>query len=168
MISAVDANNIYKGFDYLCEAISKIKTDNIEFLVVGNVNLKSYPQEIRKRIKPLGFISNQQKIIEIYNSVEAYVTSSIAENFPNVVIEAMACGIPVVGFATGGIPDQISHKHNGYLAKYKDSEDLARGIDWVLNSKEYAKLCTNARNYVIKNCSYINVLKNHSLILNTK
>lgn len=165
MISAVDANNIYKGFDYLCEAISMIKTNNVEFIVVGNVNLESYPQEIRKKIKPLGFISDQQEIIEIYNSVEAYVTSSVAENFPNVVIEAMSCGKPVVGFATGGIPDQISHKHNGYLAKYKDAEDLARGIDWVLNCDNYNQLCRNARDYVIENCSYINVLKNHHEIL---
>ena len=165
MISAVDANNIYKGFDYLCKAISQIKTDNVEFLVVGNVNLDSYPQDIRKKIKPLGFISDQKKIIGIYNCVEAYVTSSIAENFPNVVIEAMACGIPVVGFATGGIPEQISHKKNGYVAKYKDSTDLAKGIDWVLNCNEYPQLCINARNYVIENCSYINVLKNHHEIL---
>lgn len=39
-------------------------------------------------------------------------------------MESMCCGTPVVGFNVGGIPDMISHKENGYLAKYKDSEDL--------------------------------------------
>jgi len=40
----------------------------------------------------------------------------------------MCCGTPVVGFNIGGIPDIIKHKENGYLAKYKDAEDLANGI----------------------------------------
>lgn len=165
MLSAVDANNIYKGFEYLCKAMKLVTTENVEFVIVGNVNLDAYPSGIKNKIIPMGFVRDQSKIIDIYNSVDAYVTSSIAENFPNVVIEAMSCGIPVVGFATGGIPEQISHKENGYLAKYKDSEDLARGIDWVLNSKNYEELCKSARQYVIENCSYINVLKNHKQIL---
>jgi len=50
-------------------------------------------------------------------------------------MESMCCGIPVVGFDVGGIPDMISHKVNGYLAKYKDSEDLASGIRFCIENK---------------------------------
>lgn len=165
MLSAVAANNIYKGFDYLCNAITKVTTPDVEFLIVGHVNIDNYPVDVKSKIKMLGFISDMQVIVDVYNSADAYVTSSIAENFPNVVIEAMSCGTPCVGFATGGIPEQISHLNNGYLARYKDSNDLANGIDWVLNTEEYDKLCINARNYVVDNCSYFNVLKNHESIL---
>jgi glycosyltransferase involved in cell wall biosynthesis len=43
-------------------------------------------------------------------------------------MEAMACGIPCVGFNTGGIPEMIDHEKNGYVARYRDAEDLAQGI----------------------------------------
>ena len=61
-----------------------------------------------------------------------FVTSSLDENLPNMIMEAMACGTPCVGFATGGIPEMIDHLQNGYVAHYKDETDLAKGIDWVL------------------------------------
>jgi glycosyltransferase involved in cell wall biosynthesis len=49
-------------------------------------------------------------------------------------MESMACGTPCVGFDTGGIPEMIDHLQNGYVAQYKDTEDLAKGIVWVLES----------------------------------
>ena len=90
----------------------------------------------------------------------------MADNFPNVVIEAMACGVPAVGFATGGIKDQIKHKWNGYIVEPRDVKGIVSGIDWVLNHSDYKQISFNARNYVIENCSYDVVLKNHSELLN--
>jgi glycosyltransferase involved in cell wall biosynthesis len=51
-------------------------------------------------------------------------------------MEAMACGTPCVGFNVGGIPEMIDHKQNGYVAEYKNAEDLATGIEWVLENTE--------------------------------
>lgn len=48
------------------------------------------------------------------------------------IMEAMACGVPCVGFNVGGIPEMIDHLHNGYVAQYKSSEDFANGIHWIL------------------------------------
>jgi glycosyltransferase involved in cell wall biosynthesis len=47
-------------------------------------------------------------------------------------MEAMACGVPCIGFKVGGIPEEIDHQKNGYVAAYRDAEDLARGLHWVL------------------------------------
>jgi glycosyltransferase involved in cell wall biosynthesis len=47
-------------------------------------------------------------------------------------MEAMACGTPCVAFRQGGAPDLIDHTQNGYLARPFETEDLARGIAWVL------------------------------------
>ena len=69
----------------------------------------------------------------IYNAVDLFVTSSLDENLPNTIMEAMACGTPCVGFQTGGIPEMIDHLKNGYVARYQDAEDLAQGITWVLD-----------------------------------
>ena len=45
------------------------------------------------------------------------MTSSLDENLPNTIMEAMACGTPCVGFQTGGIPEMIDHLKNGYVAR---------------------------------------------------
>ncbi len=55
-------------------------------------------------------------------------------------LEAMACGTPCVGFRTGGIPEMIDHKKNGYIAHYKDPEDLAKGILWVMENRDKENL----------------------------
>ena len=59
-------------------------------------------------------------------------------------MEAMACGLPCVGFNVGGIPEMIDHRKNGYVAIYKDADDLARGIRWVLFESDYESLCRQA------------------------
>ena len=66
-----------------------------------------------------GLISGDLNIIDIYNSADIFVLPSLEDNLPNTIIEAMACGTPVLAFKTGGIPEMIEHKVNGYLADYK-------------------------------------------------
>lgn len=56
----------------------------------------------------------------------------------------MSCGVPCVGFEVGGIPEEIDHMQNGYVARYKSAEDLAAGIRWVLFESDYKSLSDNA------------------------
>ncbi|MPM92597.1 N-acetyl-alpha-D-glucosaminyl L-malate synthase [bioreactor metagenome] len=65
-------------------------------------------------------------------------------------MEAMACGTPCVGFQVGGIPEMITHRENGYVARYKDAVDLAEGIVWSLQEENHTVLSTNARNKVLQ------------------
>ena len=51
-------------------------------------------------------------------------------------MEAMACGVPSVGFKVGGIPEMIDHQKNGYVANYRDADDLAQGMFWVLEEAD--------------------------------
>ena len=57
----------------------------------------------------------------------------------------MACGTPCVGFNVGGIPEMIDHLHNGYVAEYRNAEDFANGISWVLDKENNAELGNMAR-----------------------
>ena len=59
-------------------------------------------------------------------------------------MEALACGVPCVGFNTGGVPEMIDHRKNGYVAAYKDAADLAGGMRWVLYEADYGALSRNA------------------------
>ena len=92
----------------------------------------------------LGYLSNEGQIAKAYSCANAFVIPSLEDNLPNTIMEAMACGTPCVGFATGGIPEMIDHLQNGYVAEYKSAEDLANGIRWVLehpNKDSLSKAC---------------------------
>ena len=68
----------------------------------------------------------------MYAAADVFVTPSLQDNLPNTIAEAMSCGTPCVGFNVGGIPEMIDHLQNGYVAQYKDVNDLAEGIQYVL------------------------------------
>lgn len=112
-------------------------------------------------VYPLGYVSDVGQIVLLYNAIDVFVTSSLEENLPNTIMEAMACGVSCVGFHIGGIPEMIDHKENGYVALYKDADDLARGIDWVLNKADREKLSCNARKKVEENYSEAVVAKQY-------
>ena len=92
-------------------------------------------------------------MVSLYNAVHAFVLPSLSENLPNTIMEAMACGVPCVGFNVGGIPEEIDHQKNGYVARYRDAADLAQGVRWVLYEADYAELSTQAVRKVLANYS---------------
>ncbi len=53
---------------------------------------------------------------------------SLEDNLPNTIMESMACGVPGVGFKVGGIPEMIDHQKTGYVANYRDADELAKGF----------------------------------------
>ena len=73
------------------------------------------------------------------------------EAFSITAAEALACGTPVVAFNSTGITDIVDHKKNGYLAEPFKAEDLADGINWILESKSrYNKISKNTRKKVVE------------------
>ena len=102
---------------------------------------------------PLGYTSDTNRIVDVYNACDVFVLPSLSENLPNTIMEAMSCGVPCVGFNVGGIPEMIDHQKNGYVARFRDSDDLAQGIRWVLFDSDYPTLCKNARQKVVHNYS---------------
>jgi len=89
----------------------------------------------------------------LYSAVDVFVAPSIEENFSATVFESLSCGIPVVAFNIGGMPDMISHMQNGYLAEPFDTNDLAEGINWVLSDSPLHQLADNARAFIERECT---------------
>ena len=85
-------------------------------------------------------MADEKRMATLYNAVDLFVTPSLQENLPNTIAEAMACGIPCVGFRVGGIPEMIDHLENGYVAEYKDASDLAKGMAYVLTEADYPEM----------------------------
>lgn len=88
----------------------------------------------------IGFLQGESAVISAYRASDAFVLPSTEDNLPNTVMEAMACGLPSIGFSVGGVPEMIVHGKCGYVAKAFDVSDLADGIWQVLfsdNAKSY-------------------------------
>lgn len=138
-----------KGMDYFITAINKMVEAHPEMKDdCGIAILGGKAEELADKLPlpsyPLGYVSEEKKIASIYNSVNLFVLPSLEDNLPNTIMEAMACGVPCVGFNTGGIPEMIDHLKNGYVAEYKSSDDLAKGIRWVLSEADHQSLSNEA------------------------
>ena len=92
----------------------------------------------------MGYVNDEQRIVDVYHAADVFVLPSLSENLPNTIMEAMACGVPCVAFKVGGIPEEIDHLKNGYVAAYRDAADLAKGIAWVLQEADYESLSEQA------------------------
>lgn len=138
-----------KGFHWLVRALKKLKTKEIELVVFG-CNEPEKSQNLEFKTHYLGQLKDDISLVTLYDAVDVVLIPSLQENLSNTIMESLACGTPVVGFDIGGNADMIEHKKNGYLAKSFDVDDLAIGIEFILNPKSYNKFCQQARNMVLK------------------
>lgn len=128
-----------KGMKYFVEAIDKLVAQHPEMLKTTAIAiLGGHSDEVTLSLPSysLGYISDAKMIASVYNSVDAFVLPSLEDNLPNTIMEAMACGVPCVGFKVGGIPEMIDHQKTGYVVNYRDTADLSRGIYWVLEEAD--------------------------------
>jgi len=137
--------DLRKGMDYLVEAVRLLVEQNPNLQEQAAIAiLGGHSEELQGQLQlpiyPLGYVSDEKRIVEIYNAADVFVTPSLEDNLPNTLMEAMACGVPCVGFKVGGIPEEIDHLKNGYVAAYRDAEDLAHGLRWVLYEADHEAL----------------------------
>lgn len=160
-----------KGIAYLIEACQLLAQKEPEFSrQLGVVVLGSRSEHCASLfpfpIYNMNYVSNEKELVDIYNAVDLYVTPSLQDNLPNTIVEAMACGIPCVGFNVGGIPQMIDHLHNGYVARYKSAEDLANGIRWALTEGDYETLSAEANRKALNTYSETTVAQQYIKIYN--
>ena len=101
------------------------------------------------RILPQNIISihrtaNQQELAELYSSADVFVNPTREDNFPTVNIEALACGTPVITFATGGSPEIIDESC-GVVVPCDKFDELKNAIETVCNEKVCSSLACKAR-----------------------
>ena len=141
-------SNQNKGFDLLYEGMKQLaaKWSNMAELVVFGASEPENPPDFGLPVHYLGRLHDDVSLSLLYAAVDVMVTPSRQDNLPNMVVESLACGTPVVAYGIGGMPDMIEHQINGYLAKPFDTTDLAVGINWVLSDENrHKELCIKAR-----------------------
>ena len=141
-----------KGYHLIPATMSRVVASS-----VGNdVTLVVFggPQRLKRDVDEIfglptihiGRLEDDVSLSLLYAAADVLVAPYLEDNLPFVILEALACGTPVVAFAAGGIPDAIDHEINGALAAIGNTDELARGIEWVLaEPARHARACRAAR-----------------------
>ena len=126
-----------KGYDLLIEALKVLSTHqgNILCVVFGQSEPEHLP-DIPFPIRWMGHIGDDATLALLYSAADVMIIPSRQENLPQSGTEAHACGCPVVAFNCTGLPEVVDHCVTGYLATPYRPDDLAHGIEWVLEDKE--------------------------------
>jgi glycosyltransferase involved in cell wall biosynthesis len=118
-------NEFRKGFHVLTDALRAAAPDPDKVALVvfgeGNPDLPGIPVAVHH----VGRIDSESAMASLYASADAYLCPTLEDNLPNTVIESLACGTPVIGFITGGVPDLVADGENGLLTPCGDVPALA-------------------------------------------
>ncbi len=142
-----------KGIEYLIKAVSnyQLSMSNYQLLIIGDgserKNLESLVEKLdrKDKVKFLGEIPNE-KIPEYLTAADCFVLPSVKEGFGIVILEAMACQIPVVGTNVGGISDIIEDGKTGILVEPKNPQSISEAIFRLYSQKDFAEnLVQNAK-----------------------
>jgi glycosyltransferase involved in cell wall biosynthesis len=145
-----------KGVEYLLRAVAKLDT---HLTIVGDgperPRLERIAAETGVEVTFEGEV-NPNEVGHYYKSAAVSVLPSIeGEGMPNVILEAMAWGLPVVATDSGGVPTLINDGSNGYLVPMRDVDALSEKIQLLLDNEQHQEeLGQNARIFVIENHSW--------------
>lgn len=120
-------------------------------LVVFGSSAPQTPQGFKQKAHYLGQLHDDVSLRVLYSAADVMVVPSLQEAFGQTASESMACGTPVVAFGATGLLDIVDHQQTGYLAEPFNTQDLANGINWVLQHQSPDKLADNARQTVLVN-----------------
>jgi glycosyltransferase involved in cell wall biosynthesis len=121
-----------KGFSLLVRALEGLgHLSNLLLVSVGGGKL---PVEVQIPYLHLGHIGHDRLLSFAYSAADIFVIPSLQDNLPQTVLEAMACGTPVVGFAVGGIPDMVRPGATGLLVPPQDVAALRSAIAELLHA----------------------------------
>lgn len=136
-----------KGFKELTQALDHLPSD-YELVVFGSSEPQT-PQGFKQKAHYLGHLHDDVSLRVLYSAADVMVVPSLQEAFGQTASESMSCGTPVVAFGATGLLDIVDHQINGYLAKPFDTQDLANGINWILQHSHPAQLAQAARDKVL-------------------
>lgn len=120
-----------KGHHHAISALAALP--DTDLLIVGEgperaaLERLATKQGVRDRVRFLGRIE-QKQLPEIYNAIDALVLASSREGWANVLLEAMACGTPVIASAVWGTPEVVAAPEAGVLMKTLDAQGVVEGV----------------------------------------
>ncbi|MBU0600216.1 glycosyltransferase [bacterium] len=151
-----------KGIDVFLQAAKLIlnKYPEVQFLIAGDGIQRKALEELAKALnisERFKFLGYRADIYDLMPLLDIYISPSppAGDNFSVVVLEAMACGIPVIATDVGSRKEQVIENQTGFLINPYDSEIIAEKVDFLLKHKEVAlEMGKKGRDLVVKNFTY--------------
>lgn len=164
-----------KGIINLINAIPAVLNSEptIKFIFIGDGPLLNEIEilidklGIKDNIKIIGWVEHN-KLPDYLNKMKLLILPSFTEGFPNVILESMACGTPVLANSVGSIPDVIINGKTGFIMDDNTPENIKKGIIISLKYKEIEELVSNARKTVENDFGYETYLKKWETILESR
>lgn len=141
------------------------KLDNVKFLIGGNGPLYN---DVEKEINCKTILCGQiprENLYEYLNKVKLIVLPSYTEGLPNIVLEAMACGTPVLATSVGAIPDLIKDGETGFIMENNSPTCIAENVIRVLEYPDLDKIVYNARKLIENEYKYEVTVEKYKQIL---
>ncbi len=169
-LSILDQYHEYKGLNYLLRALKMVREEipDIKLRVGGGGELIDSYREmaaslgLNDNVEFLGFIP-EENLVEFYNESNIFILPSISptqEGFGIVLLEALACGKPVIATNIVGIAGEIKGVNAGIIVKIRDEKSLAESIIRIMQDKELAgKMGINGRRLVEEKYSWMRIAK---------
>ncbi len=145
LISAGDLRDPRKGAKYSIEACRSV-IDLLPFAVIlGNADKDLQIAMGDIDFKAVGYVDSAVTLAKWYSAADVFLFCSLADNQPLSILETMACGVPLVGFATGGIPEMVEANRTGVVVRQRDTDALKGALRTALGPGMAATLGRSAR-----------------------
>lgn len=133
-------HNRWKDYASMRRAVEIVTAQRPEqplvFLLLGQPGASEWIGQTE--IRPVGIEQDLTRIAQYYQASDVFLHAAHWDTFPNTVLEAMACGAPVVASAVGGIPEQVRDGETGFLVPHQDAEQMAARVRALLDNPEQA------------------------------
>jgi len=154
-----------KGVQYLLQAMKIIHEEmpDVKLILVGDGEEREHLEsltdslEIRERVEFAGRVLHK-KVQDYMNQADVLVLPSLSEGFPLTILEAMACGLPIVATRVRGVPDIVENDTNGYLVDTKDPEQIAWALLKILENEQLRKNISKNNREKVKTYSWDKVV----------
>ena len=154
-----------KGVHYLIMAMKLVhdKMPDAKLILVGDGEERerlaalSIQLGVQKNVQFVGKVPHE-KVQTFMQRADIFVLPSLSEGFPNVILEAMASGLPIIASRVGGIPDIITNDINGYLVEVKDINDIANKTILLLHDDALRKKISDNNRHLVKKYAWENVI----------
>jgi len=152
-----------KRIDILIEAFKTIQetSSDTTLVIAGSGPQEKYLQDFAKYVKNIKFLGSvpHNKLPKLYSSAALFATASPIETEGLVVLEAMACGLPIVGVNAGAIPDIVKDDSNGFIAPSNKPRMLADRITRILKGTKLRKKMEKSSLIAVKKYAIENTIR---------
>ncbi|SDC66573.1 glycosyltransferase [Paraburkholderia lycopersici] len=167
LLSAGHVGDERKGVRYSLGALRTIADLKPFVVVLGAADPAFHEQLAGFEYLAPGYVSDPADLARYYSAADVLLFCSLADNQPLSIIEAMSAGTPLVGFATGGIPEMVVQDETGFLVAQKDEPALAAALRRGVEPARAARWSENGRRHAVEHYSHEALLERHLNLYNS-